>query len=70
MITATVETDQRNIAVQSVIKDSTHHPPGEWDQLHLAPQTDQAGARKSCSIVITVGSDRRVIEVALGPAGK
>jgi len=56
--------------VQSVIKDSTHHPPGEWDQLHLAPQTDQAGARKSCSIVITVGSDRRVIEVALGPAGK
>jgi hypothetical protein len=46
--------------------------PGAWygGQLHLAPPTDQAGAQKSYTIVITVGSDRYEIEVAQGPAGK
>ena len=43
MISATVETGQRNMAVleQSVIKDNTLMP-GEWygGQLHLAPPTD------------------------------
>jgi hypothetical protein len=38
-------------------------------QLHLAPPTDQSGAQKLYSIVIMVGSDRHVIEVAQGPAG-
>jgi hypothetical protein len=45
--------------------------PGEWygGQLHLAPPTDQGGGQKAYSIVIMVGSDRHVIEVAQGPAG-
>jgi hypothetical protein len=72
MIAATVETGQRNMAVleQSVIKDNTLMP-GEWcgGQLHLAPPTDQAGAQKTYTIVITVGNDRHVVEVAQGPAG-
>lgn len=38
-------------------------------QLHLAPPTDQAGAQKAYTIVITVGGDRHVVEVAQGPAG-
>jgi hypothetical protein len=45
MISATIETGQRNMAVleQAVIKDNTLMP-GEWygGQLHLAPPTDQA----------------------------
>jgi hypothetical protein len=69
---ATVETGQRNMAVleQSVIKDNTLMP-GEWygGQLHLAPPTDQAGGQKTYTIVITVGSDRHVINVGQGPAG-
>ncbi len=72
MIAATVETGQRNMGVleQSVIKDNTLMP-GEWygGQLHLAPPTDQAGAQKTYTIVITVGNDRHVVEVAQGPAG-
>jgi hypothetical protein len=72
MFAATVETGQRNMAVleQSVIKDNTLMP-GEWygGQLHLAPPTDQAGGQKIYSIVITVGNDRHVIEVAQGPPG-
>ncbi|UPT83833.1 hypothetical protein HAP41_0000025820 [Bradyrhizobium barranii subsp. apii] len=72
MIAATVETGQRNMAVleQSVIKDNTLMP-GEWygGQLHIAPPTDQGGAQKSYTIVITVGGDRHVIDVAQGPAG-
>ena len=72
MIAATVETGQRNMAVleQSVIKDNTLMP-GEWygGQLHLAPPTDQAGGQKSYTIVITVGSDRHVVEVSQGPPG-
>lgn len=72
MISATVETGQRNMAVleQSVIKDNTLMP-GEWygGQLHLAPPTDQGGGPKTYTIIITVGSDRHVIDVAQGPAG-
>ena len=69
---ATVETGQRNMAVleQSVIKDNTLMP-GEWygGQLHLAPPTDQAGGQKTYTIIITVGSDRHVVDVSQGPAG-
>jgi hypothetical protein len=72
MFAATVESGQRNMAVleQTVIKDNTLMP-GEWygGQLHLAPPTDQAGGQKTYSIVITVGADRHVIEVAQGPTG-
>ncbi|WP_407122595.1 hypothetical protein [Bradyrhizobium sp. STM 3561] len=64
MISATIETGHRNMAVleQAVIKDNTLLP-GEWygGQLHLAPPTDQGGAQKSSTIVITVGPDRHVI---------
>jgi hypothetical protein len=72
MISATIETGQRNMAMleQAVIKDNTLMP-GEWygGQLHLAPPTDQAGAAKTYTIVITVGTDRHVIDVSQGPAG-
>ncbi|WP_213773424.1 hypothetical protein [Bradyrhizobium sp. dw_78] len=72
MIAATVENGQRNMATleQSVIKDDTLMP-GEWygGQLHLAPPTDQAGGQKSYTFVITVGTDRHVIDVNQGPAG-
>ncbi len=71
MISATVETGQRNMAVleQSVIKDNTLMP-GEWygGQLHLAPPVDQGGGgQKNYTIVITVGADRHVIDVSQGP---
>ena len=69
---ATIERGQQNMAQleQAVIKDNTLLP-GEWygGQLHLAPPTDQGGGPKTYSIVITVGSDRHVVEVAQGPAG-
>ncbi|SCB33251.1 hypothetical protein GA0061099_10051 [Bradyrhizobium yuanmingense] len=72
MIAATVETGQRNMAAleQAVIKDNTLMP-GEWygGQLHLAPPTDQGGGPKTYTIVITVGPDRHVIDVAQGPPG-
>jgi hypothetical protein len=72
MISAIVEAGQRNMAVleQSVIKDNTLMP-GEWygGQLHLAPPTGQGGGRKTYTIVITVGTDRHVIDVWQGPAG-
>ncbi|MEH2508585.1 hypothetical protein V1290_007396 [Bradyrhizobium sp. AZCC 1578] len=72
MIAATVETGQRNMAMleQAVIKDNTLMP-GEWygGQLHLAPPTDQAGGQKTYTIIITVGNERHVIDVAQGPAG-
>ena len=72
MISATIETGQRNMAVleQAVIKDNTLLP-GEWygGQLHLAPPTDQGGAQKTYTVVIIVGSDRHVIDVAQGPPG-
>src|SRR5579871_2039973 len=70
MISATVEAGQRNMAVleQSVIKDNTLMP-GEWygGQLHLAPPTDQGGAAKHYTIVITVGGERHVIDISQGP---
>src|SRR5215471_15605130 len=72
MIATTVETGQRNMAIleQSVIKDNTLMP-GEWygGQLHVAPPTDQAGGPKTYTIVITVGTERHVIDVSQGPAG-
>jgi hypothetical protein len=72
MFAATVERGQQNMAQleQSVIKDNTLMP-GEWygGQLHLAPPTDQSGGQKVYSIIILVGGDRHVIEVAQGPAG-
>jgi hypothetical protein len=72
MVAAAVERGQQNMAIleQSVIKDNTLMP-GEWygGQLHLAPPTEQPGGQKVYSIVIMVGSDRHVIEVAQGPAG-
>jgi hypothetical protein len=72
MVAATIEQGQQNMAQleQSVIKDNTLMP-GEWygGQLHLAPPADQAGGQKHYSIVIMVGSDRHVIEVAQGPLG-
>jgi hypothetical protein len=72
MFATTVEQGQRNMAQleQAVIKDNTLMP-GEWygGQLHLAPPTDQPGGQKVYTIVIMVGSDRHVIEVAQGPAG-
>jgi hypothetical protein len=71
MFAATVERGQQNMAQleQSVIKDNTLMP-GEWygGQLHLAPPTDQGGGQKTYTIIILVGSDRHVIEVAQGPA--
>jgi hypothetical protein len=72
MVSATIETGQRNMAVleQAVIKDNTLMP-GEWygGQLHLAPPTEQAGGTKNYTIVISVGPDRHVIEISQGPAG-
>ncbi|MET3993360.1 hypothetical protein ABID65_005012 [Bradyrhizobium sp. S3.9.2] len=73
MIAATVETGQRNMAVleQSVIKNNTLMP-AEWygGQLHLAPPVaSDAGGPKTYTIVITVGTDRHVIDIAQGPAG-
>jgi hypothetical protein len=72
MVAATVEAGQRNMAAleQSVIKDNTLMP-GEWygGKLYLAPPTQQEGGQKTYTIVITVGSDRHVIDIAQGPAG-
>src|SRR3569833_1951940 len=72
IVAATVETGQRNMSLleQSVIKDNTLMP-GEWygGQLHITPPTEQAGGQKAYTIVITVGSDRHVIDIAQAPAG-
>lgn len=72
MVAATVETGQRNMAAleRTVIKDDTLLP-GEWygGKLYLAPPADQEGGQKSYTIVITVGPDRHVIDIAQGPAG-
>lgn len=72
MFAATVETGQRNMAMleQSIIKDNTLMP-GEWygGQLHIAPPTEQDGAKKIYTIIITVGQDRHVVDIAQGPAG-
>jgi hypothetical protein len=70
MISATIETGQRNMAAleATVIKDNTLMP-GEWygGQLHLAPPTDKGGAQKTYTLTITVGSDRHVIEIEQSP---
>lgn len=72
MFAATIERGQQNMAQleQAVIKDNTLMP-GEWygGQLHIAPPTEQSSGQKMYSIVIMVGSDRHVIEVAQGAAG-
>jgi hypothetical protein len=72
MFATIVESGQRNMGVleQSVIKDNTLMP-GEWygGQLHLAPPTSEVSAHKTYTIVITVGTERHVIDVAQGPAG-
>jgi hypothetical protein len=72
MVATTIENGQRNMATleQAVIKDNTLMP-GEWygGQLHLAPPTSQGGGPKTYTIVITVGTERHVVEVAQGPAG-
>lgn len=72
MVAATVEAGQRNMAAleQTVIKDNTLMP-GEWygGKLYLAPPTDQESGQKTYTIVITVGPDRHVIDIAQGPAG-
>jgi hypothetical protein len=72
MFAATIESGQRNMAAleQTVIKDNTLMP-GEWygGQLHIAPPTDQGGGPKSYTIVITVGQDRHVVDIAQGPSG-
>lgn len=72
MISATIETGEGNMAMleQAAIKDSTLMPSESYGgQLHLAPPTDQAGAAKTYTIVITVGTDRHVVEVSQAPAG-
>jgi hypothetical protein len=72
MFAATIERGQQNMAQleQAVIKDNTLMS-GEWygGQLHIAPPTEQSSGQKMYSIVIMVGSDRHVIEVAQGAAG-
>jgi hypothetical protein len=72
MFAATIETGQRNMAAleQSVIKDNTLMP-GEWygGQLHLTPLSDKGGDQKTYTIIITVGDDRHVVDIAQGPAG-
>jgi len=72
MVAATVETGQRNMAMleQAVIKDNTLIP-GEWygGQLHLAPPTDQGGGPKTYTIILTIGTERHVINVSQGLAG-
>jgi len=72
MVASTVEAGQRNMAAleQTVIKDNTLMP-GEWygGKLYLAPPAQQEGGQKTYTIVITVGPDRHVIDIAQGPAG-
>ncbi|MBS4005885.1 MAG: hypothetical protein KGZ91_21150 [Afipia sp.] len=73
MIVGTIERGQANMAAleQTVLKDNTLMP-GEWvgGQLHLSPPTNPpSGSSKNYSIIINVGGDRHVIEVAQAPAG-
>ncbi|MET0971412.1 MAG: hypothetical protein ABWY18_19600, partial [Tardiphaga sp.] len=72
MFAATVERGQQNMAQleRAVIKDNTLMP-GEWygGQLHLAPPVEQQAGQKSYTIIITVGSDRHVIDISQGPVG-
>lgn len=71
MISATIDQGRANMAALegSVFKDNTLLP-GEWygGQLHLSPPVNPpSGHTKSYSIVITIGADRHVIEVAQAP---
>lgn len=73
MISNTIEAGQRNMAQleQTVIKDNTLMP-GEWygGALHLSPPTNPpSGNQKSYKIIISVGADRHVIDVAQASAG-
>jgi hypothetical protein len=72
MIASTIETGQRNMIMleQAVIKDNTLMP-GEWygGQLHLAPPADQGSGPKTYTVVITVGTDRHVIDISQVQAG-
>lgn len=73
MIANTIENGQRNMAQleQTAIKDNTLLP-GEWygGALHLSPPTNPpSGIQKNYKIIITVGADRHVIDVAQAPAG-
>jgi len=73
MISATIEQGRANMAAleRGVIKDNTLMP-GEWygGQLHLSPPVNPpSGNTKSYTIVITIGTDRHVIEVAQAPVG-
>jgi hypothetical protein len=73
MISATIEQGRANMAAleRGVIKDNTLMP-GEWygGQLHLSPPVNPpSGNAKNYSIIITVGPDRHVIEVAQAPLG-
>ncbi|MDB5627284.1 MAG: hypothetical protein JWR73_3086 [Tardiphaga sp.] len=72
MVAATIERGQQNMAQleQGVIKDNTLMP-GEWygGQLHLSPLPDQNGGQKAYVVIITVGTERHVIDITQGPAG-
>ena len=73
MISGTIERGQANMAAleQNVLKDNALMP-GEWvgGQLHLSPPTNPpSGNSKSYTIIINVGQDRHVVEVAQTPAG-
>ena len=73
MIAGTIERGQANMAAleQNVLKDNTLMP-GEWvgGQLHLSPPTNPpSGSSKNYTIIINVGTDRHVIDVAQAPAG-
>jgi|GEM_PF-1451320 len=73
LVASTIERGQQNMAQleKTVIKDNTLMP-GEWygGALYLSPPgTPPGSAAKFYSIVITVGSDRHVIEVSQVPTG-
>ncbi len=73
MIAGTIERGQANMASleQNVLKDNTLMS-GEWvgGQLHLSPPTTPpSGSSKNYTIIITVGQDRHVVEVAQAPTG-
>jgi hypothetical protein len=53
-----------------VIKDNTLMP-GEWygGKQSLAPPAEQDARQETYTIVITVGPDRHVIDIAQGQAG-
>ena len=73
MIGATIEAGQRNMVAleKSVIKDNTLLP-GEWygGQLHLSPPAvPSSGSQKTYTIILTIGAERHVIDIAQAPTG-